>query len=162
MWQTYGPNWRITKMPPLNPREAHYPFAQPTDSQLGLVFSTQQSTDSSGRQIGSHVVFASAGKTHTLVLTSIGQAFAFGKNDRGQLGLKDKKDRLRPTQVLALVNERIVKLAAGGGHSAFLDALGIVYTCGANHLGQLGLGNFVDIDAPTRVQPLLEAKLRKV
>ncbi|KAJ5079979.1 protein fmp25 [Anaeramoeba ignava] len=41
----------------------------------------------------------SSGKGHSLILTSKGKLFAFGKNDFGQLGIGNKKNKIYPVEI---------------------------------------------------------------
>jgi alpha-tubulin suppressor-like RCC1 family protein len=50
-----------------------------------------------------YVIAISGGGNHSLLLTSTGQIYAFGRNKHGQLGLKDQKDRTVPTLIKDLV-----------------------------------------------------------
>jgi alpha-tubulin suppressor-like RCC1 family protein len=53
-------------------------------------------------------------------ITETGAVYAWGRNEKGQLGLGDTKDRKCPTLVNALSGYRIVKAATGRNHSLFL------------------------------------------
>ena len=46
-----------------------------------------------------NIIQISAGNGHSLVLSANGQIYAFGKNDSGQLGFGDNKDRTIPTLI---------------------------------------------------------------
>ena len=83
---------------------------------------------------GQRVVGLAAGGSHSLLCTSRGRAFACGSNAAGQLGLPhddpaavayagsgDSKTLLVPTVVAELLGTRIVAVAAGFTHSAFLS-----------------------------------------
>jgi len=100
-----------------------------------------------------------AGEEHSLALRADGTVWAWGANDRGQLGDDTSTDRLVPVKVLSKEWEgstvedlnNIVMIAAGGRHSLALDAAGIVppdggvVRCwGANDSGQLGDGTTQD------------------
>jgi alpha-tubulin suppressor-like RCC1 family protein len=94
-----------------------------------------------------------AGHEHSLALRADGSVWAFGANDRGQIGDDATTDRLVPVQVQSQEWESgaiknlasVVAIAAGGRYSLALDAAGIVppdggvVRCwGANDVGQLG------------------------
>jgi len=100
-----------------------------------------------------------AGEEHSLALRADGTVWAWGANDRGQLGDDTSTDRLVPVKVLSQEWEgsaiedlgNIVVIAGGGRHSLALDAAGIVppdggvVRCwGANDSGQLGDGTTTD------------------
>lgn len=93
----------------------------------------------------------SAGRQHTLALTSSGQVHAWGYNHDGQLGLGDTTDRTIPTLIpsLRLIGSPIIAIAAGGSHSLALAADGTIYAWGWNGHGQLGLGDYMTRYVPT-------------
>ena len=73
---------------------------------------------------------------HTLILTTSGAVYSCGDGYKGKLGVGDQEWRDRPCKVSGL--EGVVKLAAGGIHSAALDKEGKVYTWGCGSDGRLG------------------------
>lgn len=84
-----------------------------------------------------------AGGSHTLVVMSSDQLFAFGYNFEGQLGRPANNNTYNPNPKPALVAlpgraGRIVELAAGGRHSLALTSAGQLYAFGYNAMGQLG------------------------
>jgi len=76
-----------------------------------------------------HSLFA---RHHTL--------YASGRNDYGQLGLGDTKERRRFGRVKGLLSP-VIKLAAGYCHTQVLLKNGELWACGGNDYGQLGLGD---------------------
>jgi alpha-tubulin suppressor-like RCC1 family protein len=93
---------------------------------------------------------ASAGNAHTLVVAEkTGALFSFGCNRFGQLGHGsiERIGEFSPKVVDHLRNEIIVGVAAGERHSLVLTLGGLVYACGSNVFGQLGL-------IETRICPL--------
>ncbi|XP_074535241.1 E3 ISG15--protein ligase HERC5-like isoform X2 [Halichoeres trimaculatus] len=84
------------------------------------------------------------GNVHSLALTKGGEVFTWGRNSHGQLGLgKDVSLQQEPARITALTGVAVTQISAGGTHSFFLTLPGLVYCCGANESGQLGL-NRVD------------------
>lgn len=77
------------------------------------------------------------GKEHGLLLTATGSVLAWGGGSRGQLGHGDLESSDVPSEVEALSGLRVVKIAAGGWHSAALTDEGDLYTWGWNKQGQL-------------------------
>jgi alpha-tubulin suppressor-like RCC1 family protein len=60
------------------------------------------------------VVAVAAGARHSLALTAGGQVWAFGNNQRGQLGVGDLTSRTTPTQVIGtLASVSITAITAG-------------------------------------------------
>nr|XP_024000022.1 E3 ISG15--protein ligase Herc6-like [Salvelinus alpinus] len=73
-----------------------------------------------------------------------GQVFSWGLNSHGQLGLgKGVPLQPIPALVRSLTGVPVIQVAAGGTHTLALTLPGLVYCCGANRAGQLGL-NRVD------------------
>ena len=54
--------------------------------------------------------FISCGAHHSLVVSHSGAVYAWGKNNKGQLGLGDTSDRIFPTQVRSLRNQKVCVL----------------------------------------------------
>ncbi|XP_029923261.1 probable E3 ubiquitin-protein ligase HERC6 [Myripristis murdjan] len=90
------------------------------------------------------VIQVACGDSHSLALTKGGLVFSWGLNSHGQLGL-GKEVSLQPTPelVLSLTGVAVTQISAGGSHTLILTLPGLVYCCGANKAGQLGL-NRVD------------------
>ncbi|KAM4627528.1 putative E3 ubiquitin-protein ligase HERC4 [Polymixia lowei] len=90
------------------------------------------------------VVQVACGTSHSLVLTITGEVYSWGLNSHGQLGLgKEVSRQPTPASVLSLTGVAVTQISAGGAHTMILTLSGLVYCCGANKAGQLGL-NRVD------------------
>ncbi|XP_047449631.1 E3 ISG15--protein ligase HERC5-like isoform X2 [Mugil cephalus] len=90
------------------------------------------------------IIQVACGNSHSLALTKGGDVLSWGSNSHGQLGLGKEVSMLcTPSLVYALTGVAVTQIAAGGTHSLFLTLSGLVYCCGANKSGQLGL-NRVD------------------
>jgi len=81
-------------------------------------------------------VSSSPCSVHILAVSDNGQVYAWGRNDKGQLGLGDSKDRKCPTLIKELAGYNIVSVATGKSHSLFLTDDGKVLACGDNRSGQ--------------------------
>ena len=82
-----------------------------------------------------------AGAAHTCALTSAGEAYCWGRNNRGQLGDGTIVARLAPALVSGFTFQQI---AAGGfsfGHTCGLTTTGRTYCWDDNERGQLGVGS---------------------
>jgi RHS repeat-associated protein len=90
--------------------------------------------------------------SHVLALKADGTVWAWGANDRGELGDGTTTDETTPEEVPGLSN--VVQIATGEHSSIALEANGTVWTWGANNDGQLGLGTTTDVDSPTEVTGL--------
>ena len=99
-----------------------------------------------------NVVAITSGANHSLLLTEDNQLWAWGKNDKGQLGNNSQTNQNRPVLVTNLYSENsIIQIAAGDSHSMFLLNNGNVLTWGDNSSGQLGIGSIVSSLIPVRV-----------
>ena len=66
---------------------------------------------------GKTAVCVAAGDLHTLCITADGSLFAWGFNERGQLGVGDREFRRMPTLVTGLQDKHVVHVAGGEHHS---------------------------------------------
>ena len=92
-----------------------------------------------GQLRGKKAVYVTTGDNHTLCITADGSLFAWGDNERGQLGVGDTEDRHVPTLVTELQGKHVVHVAAGTNHTICTTAVGSVFTWGGGEsIGQLG------------------------
>ncbi|KAJ3440653.1 regulator of chromosome condensation [Anaeramoeba flamelloides] len=90
-----------------------------------------------------------AGSDHFMVVTSDGKVYAMNRSLYGQLGLGDFKSKQKPTRVTFFDNKPLKSVCCGYLQTYFLCKNGDLYTCGRNHSGQLGLGDYKDRNTPT-------------
>lgn len=108
-----------------------------------------------------NIIQISGGVNHTLALDNHGKVYIFGSDNEGQLGLlKESSNRPEFGKKLSipLINSylsNIVQVSAGNGSSLFLDVNGLVYGCGHNETGQLGIKS-EDFYLPIIVNPFLK------
>ncbi|XP_026187943.1 protein RCC2 homolog isoform X2 [Mastacembelus armatus] len=81
---------------------------------------------------------------HSLLMTTEGKLWSWGRNDKGQLGHGDTKRLEAPKLIEALGDHVIVAAACGRNHTLALTEDGTAYSFGENKLGQLGQGNQTD------------------
>ncbi|XRB22633.1 regulator of chromosome condensation [Pseudoscourfieldia marina] len=87
------------------------------------------------------VTIVGAGVAFAVALTKEGAVYSWGDNERGQLGLGDRRRRLLPEQLGgSLAGETVISIACGAYHSVALTSDGGLHAWGANDRGQLGLG----------------------
>ena len=91
------------------------------------------------------------GDRHALALTHGGQVFAWGANDRKQLGVEGDDAEI---PVLVSDLDSVESIAAGSDTSLAVVEDGTVRSWGANDEGQLGIGSFKDSEVPTAIQGL--------
>ena len=107
--------------------------------QLGLGSTTQVSTPRvvEGTLYNRRVVLVACSYYHTAVSTDADEVFTFGRNDHGQLGLGDHRDRLVPCKVDALKTRcAVLSLGCGQYHTAVAQEDGL-RVCGKNDYGGL-------------------------
>jgi len=75
-----------------------------------------------------------------MAVTMDGEVYAWGRNEKGQLGLGDTDDRKVPTLISELTGHSIVSVATGKNHSLFVTSDGKVLAAGDNTNGQCGVG----------------------
>jgi alpha-tubulin suppressor-like RCC1 family protein len=89
------------------------------------------------------VTQVAAGWSHSLVVTSTGQLYAFGSNYFGELGstLNNRTNVANPTPALVtlpLATGRVTQVAAGWADSLAVTSTGNLYAFGGNSSGELG------------------------
>jgi alpha-tubulin suppressor-like RCC1 family protein len=102
----------------------------------------------------------SAGYWHTCAISQGAEAFCWGDNQFGQLGVATKGDTVRIPQKVPSLSQVTSLSAAGNGEFAVRSTLtahtcaisgGVAYCWGSNTWGQLGTGNATPTMQPTRV-----------
>jgi alpha-tubulin suppressor-like RCC1 family protein len=106
-----------------------------------------------------------AGLDNSIAIDSNGALWAAGKNDKGQLGLGDKKSPDRFTKVTEFYptsSPTFQAVAIGQRHAIALDDNGVVWTSGFNDSGQLGLGDKTDRLIFTKVTSSASGKITHI
>jgi hypothetical protein len=91
-----------------------------------------------------NIIDVKCGYSHTLLLTSSGEVYAWGENSKGQIGNGCNAEQLTPIKVNGFNDKRIIMTSCGGSHSMALTESGRVYSWGYNYWGQLGIGNTIN------------------
>ncbi|XP_069781833.1 probable E3 ubiquitin-protein ligase HERC3 [Narcine bancroftii] len=141
-----------------------FSWGQNTHGQLGLGKRVpSQSTPQSVKSLsGIPLAQIATGGTHSFTLSLSGAVFGWGRNNCGQLGLSDNKDRDVPNHVKFLRSQKIVYISCGEEHTAALTKNGGVFTFGAGLCGQLG-HNFRNNEInPRRVQELMGSEVSQI
>ncbi|NWV25202.1 HERC5 ligase, partial [Origma solitaria] len=103
-----------------------------------------------------------AGGAHSITVSLSGAVYSWGKNNFGQLGLGDTKDRDCPSYVGALEHWKTVFISCGADHTAVLSKEGLVWTFGAGGSGQLGHNSTRNELLPRVVAELLGARVSHI
>jgi alpha-tubulin suppressor-like RCC1 family protein len=94
----------------------------------------------------------SSGFDHNCALNTDGEAFCFGNNNNGQLGLDGEFSSFIPRRV---ESERIfTRIAAGSQFTCALQKQGKIFCWGSNQSGELGFGSKLNTRAPGLSLPL--------
>ncbi|XP_072351455.1 probable E3 ubiquitin-protein ligase HERC4 [Scyliorhinus torazame] len=111
---------------------------------------------------GMPVAQITAGGGHSFALSLSGAVFGWGRNDRGQLGLKDTEDRHKPNLVKLLKCKKTIHISCGEEHTAVLTKDGLVFTFGAGSYGQLGHNSTKDEIKPRLVGYLFGKRVSQI
>ncbi len=95
------------------------------------------------------------GDSHTVFLDYYGQVYSCGLNETGSLGIGNTTSQSTPQKIVSLDYFTITDIACGGYHTLFLTYDGKVYSCGYNHMGQLGLNNTTIQSTPQQITSLI-------
>jgi alpha-tubulin suppressor-like RCC1 family protein len=93
-----------------------------------------------------------AGRFHTVALSTTGAAYAWGRNTWGQLGDGTTTDSNTPVAVEMPAGVSFDALTAGAWYTVGLTATGTAYAWGDNRYGQLGDGTTTDRHTPVAVE----------
>ncbi|XP_048383534.1 probable E3 ubiquitin-protein ligase HERC3 isoform X4 [Stegostoma tigrinum] len=141
-----------------------FAWGQNAHGQLGLgkSYPSQTSPQCVKSLTGIPLAQIATGGTHSFTLSLSGAVFGWGRNNCGQLGLSDDKDRDVPNHVKFLRTQKIVYISCGEEHTAALTKNGGVFTFGAGLCGQLG-HNFINNEInPRRVQELMGSEVSQI
>ena len=98
------------------------------------------------------IVHIAAGSYFSACVDVEGHLWTFGKNDKGQLGHGDTKNRSTPTRVEGLDNIRFIY--CGSFHTICISSNHKVYAFGDNKNGQIGICKSVDHELLPVLVPL--------
>jgi len=136
-----------------NPTNAGTTNPNPTASEVELPEGSSEATT------------ATAGTSHSLVVTSSGWLYSFGENQFGQLGDSPNIGETTPNTtpirvVLPHGSGRVTKVAAGPYQSLVLTARGQLYSFGTNLYGQLGVSVNAGTESPNPTPQRVELPSR--
>ncbi|EQC42201.1 hypothetical protein SDRG_01039 [Saprolegnia diclina VS20] len=123
--------------------------------QLGLGPDVSSSRPQCLPTIETCAVAVACGIAHTMLLLETGDVLSCGLNQYGQLGLGSTREGSVATpRRIPLPGGAVRHIACGGAHSCLVDAAGVIFTCGSNSCGQLGLGHYNDTGTFTAISGL--------
>ena len=142
-------------------RNSTWSISPDKGSQLGRESTTVTPPDSASRGIRFSQISGSQGGYFSLAVGSDGNAYAWGNNNRGQLGDGTTTDRYTPVRVK--IPDRntypdlpedftYLQVSAGGNYSLALGSDGNAYAWGYNQYGKLGDGTRTERHTPVRVK----------
>ncbi|XP_062185049.1 uncharacterized protein LOC133888725 isoform X1 [Phragmites australis] len=93
--------------------------------------------------VGVDIRFVASGCTacHCVALDTEGRCYTWGRNEKGQLGHGDTRQRNLPTVVSQLSKYKTVKAGVGRNHTVVVTDDGKSFSFGHNKYGQLGTGS---------------------
>jgi alpha-tubulin suppressor-like RCC1 family protein len=103
----------------------------------------------------SNIAAIAAGGNHSLAVAQGGQVFAWGLNNKGQVGVGSSgADQLSPVELAKI--DAVIAIEAGFNHSLAITGDGGVLAWGDNEYGQVGIGTTADQLTPVQVAGLQE------
>lgn len=110
------------------------------------------------------MIAAANGCEHMLAVATDGAVYAWGYNDRGQLGLGSTISKSHTPRMIESLREKyqIATAAVSYHHSAVVSSAGELLTFGMNDCGQLGLDNAQHQHTPQLVDALASQVVVKV
>jgi alpha-tubulin suppressor-like RCC1 family protein len=99
--------------------------------------------------IKGQAIFATTDGSSFFLQTTDYKVYAWGRNDRGQLGDGTTTDRSTPVPVMGIGSS--LQLATGTSHACAMNSDWVIQCWGGNSSGQLGDGTFVDRPTPVTV-----------
>ncbi|XP_030879668.1 probable E3 ubiquitin-protein ligase HERC6 isoform X3 [Leptonychotes weddellii] len=106
---------------------------------------------------------AASGERHSLLLLSNGEVHSCGDNSHGQLGRRGVQSEEQPKPIHSLETLRVDLVSCGKEHSLAVCYKGRVFAWGAGSEGQLGVGEFKEINlTPRKIKTLTGIKIIQV
>jgi alpha-tubulin suppressor-like RCC1 family protein len=122
---------------------------------LGDGTTTDRSTPVQVKGLAGVITQVAAGEEFSLALRSDGTVWAWGRNDRGQLGRGTISSGELAAARVAVLN-RVTKISAGRDFALALRSDGIVFAWGSDRFGQVGNGDtsYSPVSVPVKVAGL--------
>jgi len=126
------------------------------DGQLGLGDTSDQDEPTyvdALRGVGVRQIACGSG--HTVVLTTEGEVYTWGRGDDGRLGHGDNGWKYVPRITQSLSGHTVVQVTCGSYHTAAVTSNGDLWTWGGGMYGKLGHSNESGQATPKRVEGLV-------
>lgn len=131
---------------------AVYSWGNNEKGQLGLGHNINQSRpqliDSFHDKIVVKIIY---GLYHTLAITKDNAIYSWGCNQYGQLGLGHNHDQNQPQLIDFFYDKIVGNIICHNFYTYVIVNNGLIYACGFNQEGQLGLGHNIDQNLPQLV-----------
>lgn len=135
---------------------AVFSWGRGEDGQLGIGDTSDQDEPTFVDALrGVGVSQIACGSGHTVVLTTDGQVYTWGRGDDGRLGHGDNGWKYVPRIAQSLSGQVIVQVTCGSYHTAAVASNGDLFTWGGGMYGKLGHGNESGHSTPRRVEGLV-------
>ena len=102
------------------------------------------------------------GSGHTVILTTHGEVYTWGRGDDGRLGHGDNGWKYVPRIAQSLCGHVMVQVTCGSYHTAAVSSTGDLFTWGGGMYGKLGHGTEQGHSAPKRVEGLVGKKVSQI
>lgn len=133
------------------------------DGQLGLGDTSDQDEPTyvdALRGVGVRQIACGSG--HTVVLTTEGEVYTWGRGDDGRLGHGDNGWKYVPRITQSLSGHVVVQVTCGSYHTAAISSNGDLFTWGGGMYGKLGHSNESGQATPKRVEGLVGLTVSQV
>ncbi|XP_063237913.1 probable E3 ubiquitin-protein ligase HERC4 [Bacillus rossius redtenbacheri] len=131
--------------------------------QLGLNSSSSETRPRLVKALaGVPLALVACGSNHSFAVSKSGAVFGWGKNEYGQVGTGDNRNKPVPFLLNTLRSCRVKYVACGEDFSVFLTKDGGVFTCGAGMYGKLGHGSYNNELLPRKISELMGSTITQV
>mmetsp|Transcript_53125 Transcript_53125/g.60193 ORF Transcript_53125/g.60193 Transcript_53125/m.60193 type:complete len:609 (-) Transcript_53125:2595-4421(-) len=140
-----------------------YTWGRGEDGQLGLGDTSDQDEPTyvdALRGVGVRQIACGSG--HTVVLSTEGEVFTWGRGDDGRLGHGDNGWKYVPRITQSLAGQVVSMVTCGSYHTAAVTGNGDLYTWGGGMYGKLGHGDEAGHSTPKRVDALIGLAVNQI
>ncbi|KFM80414.1 X-linked retinitis pigmentosa GTPase regulator-like protein, partial [Stegodyphus mimosarum] len=93
------------------------------------------------------IIQLSCGSHHSVLITTCGDIYSWGRNSEGQIGNGTRREQKIPTLISSLKEKKIVHSACGADFTIAVDSDGRIWGWGQNDSGQIGQKPLMDTNA---------------